>query len=181
MTDQEKEKIKDAIIDYLYDYCFNEKAHVAESGKMKYTVEAGAKFPDDDGIIDQIVNSGNPWSVKYETRNAEYGKILLDKGCVVKRFLERLKRLGLDINRFDYHHFKKCVQELCDRGFLVRNYPIVQELKLTTKGIKHYDSGTSFEQKYIDNYFIRKNNLRSKIAIWISIVALIATIIRLFV
>jgi hypothetical protein len=66
----------------------------------------------------------------------------------------------------------ECLTELINKGYIVEGFPMHWSFALTGKGVFHYSNGRSFE----DN--LKKNRL-SRIALWISIPAVIVAIIGL--
>ena len=78
----------------------------------------------------------------------------------------------------------ECIQYLCDRSFLIRDVPHQHSrnrVKLTPKGLNHYKQGASFEQNYINKSLALKNDSRSRWAFRIAVLALVVSILKIFV
>jgi hypothetical protein len=178
MTQERDEKIKDAIIDYIYDYCFVDKVKFLEGDNLKLQVDPDSNFDDDDvikSLKDSAIRSGSPLSYGFRKRTNEYCK-LSDEG-VHKRFLDKIEGIGISRNMVQKKDIDRIIQFLCDSSYLRRDAPIAEHLILTKKGINHYESGLSFLNRYQRNSQVRKASRRSIISIIIAVGSLIASIL----
>jgi hypothetical protein len=162
-----KERLKDIIIDHIYHYCYNEIVRKIKGDNAQMTFDVESKIEDDSvlkKIYDEILKSSSSIKMFYDARNQSYCKVV-DGVIVQKSFMERLlaqgfkksERLNLDI--------EEALTFLVHRSYITRNQPIENEVSLTQKGINHYTSGNSFEDK-----FIKGRN--AKIALIISIISI---------
>jgi len=179
------EKIKDIIIDYVFDYSNTEKIDLLKGDGITIEIEPGSdikKHPNW-GFINEILKNSKKIERYYSYRNKEFCQVYKleeEKSTFHSAFLKRIERLtGCDkteINDIDVI-VRESIQFLCDKSYLKRDQPNVWNIALTTKGIKHYESGRSFEDEYIKNTVLIESNKRSKHSKVISIISLIFSII----
>lgn len=75
MDKKHRERLKDIIIDYIYDYCFAEKVRAMEGGGHQMTCDVDQEFDKEFPIYKMIVGSENA-SYKYGARGVEYCKLM---------------------------------------------------------------------------------------------------------
>lgn len=172
-----KEFIKDSIIDYLYDYCHNEKVKVIKGGGYNLEIENDYPVEDDtvmSSLIEEVKNAKGIRTFGFGTRTKEYARVSTPEG-VYSSFLNRMERLGYPRKSVSKKEIDNIIQFLCDKSYLVRNLPIEYEVKLTKKGIYHYENGNSFVKDYYTFKLIRRANWISLISAIIAIISLIIT------
>ena len=177
MKQIDQEKIKDIIIDYIYDFLYQDKVKIIKSDSVNITVDPNYDIKKDEllsSLLKSAVNSGK-FKMYYGEREVSYCELVTSEG-VHHEFLNRVERLGFERNKVNLELIISLIQELCDRGFVVRNQPKTDELKLSEKGLNHYKSGNSFEQKFIEYQEVRRANRISKIAIWVAGITALITL-----
>lgn len=167
-------RLKDILIDHVFDHCFNEVVRKIESPGFKITYEDPKELEDplSQSIIESIKKSGK-LKFQYTTRDNEFCKVLVDDNTVHKSLITKLEALGFKKGKHLYRRIEKAHNELVAKSYLVRNKPIENEVKLTEKGLKHYLDGKSFEDKFIT----RRN---SNIALIISIISIVVALTALW-
>jgi len=167
-------RLKDILINHVFDHCYNEVVQRIESPGINITFEDPKELEDPvtKSLIDQAKNSGQIRGY-YTTRDKEYCKVLVNDVTVHKSLIKKLTSLGFRKGKRLYKRIEKAHDELIATSYLVRNKPIENEVKLTEKGLRHYLDGKSFE----DEYAARRNSL---IAIGISIISTLIALIALF-
>lgn len=178
------ERLKDIIIDYTYDYCFAEKICVIEGGGHRLTYDVDQKLDKDDPLYKMIVGSENA-SFKYETRNAEYCEIIKrtddNNFSILQKFRKRAERQGIltkSLSQFSKETID-AIQHLCDKSFLVRDQPIDTKIKLSEKGLKHYENRDSFEYIYFNKTLAKKADNRSKWGLGIAFFAVFVSVLHI--
>lgn len=159
------EKLKDILIDHVFDYGYNEVVQKVESPGINVTFDDPSQLQDPvtKSLIESAVKTGN-FKAFYTTREKKYCKILLGENTVHRSLIIKLETLGYKKGKKLHGDIEKAQEQLVARSFLVRNNPIKEEVRLTEKGLKHYLEGKSFE----DDYIQRRN---SDIALVISVVS----------
>lgn len=171
-----QEFIKDSIIDYLYDYCHNEKVKVIKGGGLNLEIEKDSPVDEDPvmvSLIEGVMNAKGTRTFGFGIRTIEYARVSTPEG-VYSSFLNRMERLGYPRSSVSKKEIDTIIQFLCDKSYLVRNLPIEYEVKLTKKGIYHYENGNSFVKDYYSFNLIRRAN-------WISIISAIIAVISLII
>jgi hypothetical protein len=173
------ERLKDAIIDYIYDYCFNEKVKKIEGASIKLQLDPDYDYSKDEvtqALQKTIIHSKGPFSMRYEVRNNDFCEIATENS-VHTSFLDRLERIEISRKSVTPKQINNTIQFLVDKSYLIRDQPIKTKLKLSDKAIYHYENGQSFEQRYNDRYFVRKANIISLLSLIIAAIALIISIL----
>lgn len=180
MNQLEKEKLKDILIDYSYDYLYNQKFKVLRCPGMFvkneiYPVDLRMKggfrgFHELE--IEYFKNSEGSKYIGYETNNKEYYRFSNRSTS----FCDRFERLGMKRENVPKVEIDNAIQYLCDKSYIARDQPSHLHLKLTPKGIFHYENGLSFENTYLANSAVKKANKISKISICISIFAIVMSL-----
>lgn len=172
---KKKERLKDILIDHVYDYCYNQIVQKIEGDGIKMTSEVPSLLNEEtDKIILDKLSKSKKIKMYYETRQTKYCNIILTKDDLHKSLLEKLKQLGFSKGKNLKSRVVETHNLLLNRSYFAKNQPIENEVRLTEKGIKHYLDGKSFEDEYIS----RRN---SNIAIVISISSIIIAIIAIFI
>ncbi len=174
ITKREKEKLKDILIDHVYDFCFNEIVQRIESDGIELTYDDPKLLnnPEDKALLEQIKR---PKSFRgyYTTRETEYCNIIRNENKLPKTLNDKLKLSGFSRKKSLIKNISSAQEFLIARSYFSKNRPIEDEVKLTEKGIRHYLDGKSFEDIYVQ----RRN---SNIAIIISSFSIIIALIALF-
>lgn len=171
----EKERLKDILIDFLYDYFFNQKVKVMEGDGIKLNIHPDANVDDDPvtkSLSESIKKSKNI-SLRYDLRDEKTCEVIKDKLYTHKDLTNRLQRLGFEKSDELGPLIHDSVEFLVDRSYLFRDQPIESKVGLTLKGIKHYESGQSFEDKYLQKELSVKADHRSSKSIKIAITSII--------
>lgn len=171
---KKKERIKDILIDHVYDFCYNEIVQRMEGGGHSLTFDnpTQLKDPTTKAIVDLIKNSKNVKGY-YTTRDAKFCKIITSPNSLHSTLIDKLQKSNFSKGRGLQKNIISAQDFLISRSYFVQGNPIKSEVKLTEKGIQHYLDGKSFE----DNYINRRN---SNIAIIISIGSIIIALIAIF-
>ncbi len=158
-------RLKDILINHVFDHCYNEVVQRIESPVVNLTFEDPRELetPETKYLVEQAKNSGSFRSF-YTTRNKEYCKVLINDNTVHKALIIKLTALGFSKGKKLFGRIRKAHDELVATSYLVRNKPVENQVKLTEKGLRHYLDGKSFE----DEYAARRNSI---IAIGISILS----------
>lgn len=167
-------RLKDILINHVFDHCYNEVIQRIESPGINITFEDPKELEDPatKSFVDQVRNSGQIRGY-YTTRDKQYCKVLINDNTVQKSLIKKLTALGFRKGKRLYSRIENAHDNLIATSYLVRNKPIENEVKLTEKGLRHYLDGKSFE----DEYATRRNSL---IAIGISIISTLIALIALF-
>jgi hypothetical protein len=174
----QQEKIKDVIIDYIFDFLYQDRVQFIKSDNINISVGPNYEINKDillSTLIKSAIDSGS-FNMYYGEREVNYCELVSAQG-VHHEFLNRIERLGYLRTEITLEIITSLVQELCDKGYIVRNQPKSSELKLSKKGVNHYENGNSFEQKFIQYQEVKEANKLSKRAIWISGLTLLITLI----
>lgn len=169
------EYLKDSLIDFLYDFSRNEKVTIIRGGGIELEIEKDYPMEQDEittSLINGIKKFNGKKSFFYGTRANEYAYISTADG-VMTSFLERLDRLGYPPKSVSKKEIDSVIQLLCDKSYVVRNLPDINEIKLTSKGIFHYENGNSFVKDYYNFSLVRRANLISLMSLCISILSLL--------
>lgn len=183
MKDRQKEVLKDVIIDYLYDFQHHEKVRVIKGKGLNLQVDTEVNVKQDTELY-ALIKAHEIEGVGYGYRGKEYCQIISGGAdtqfLVHSKLLDRLERIKL-IKRSDGKSHEvsllidNAIQALCDRSYLARNYPVVSEVKLTPKGIQHYEKGSSFEKDYFNQTSVKGANKRSWVSTGIAVASLLFT------
>ncbi len=174
ITKRKRERIKDVLIDHVYDFCFNEVVQRIEGGGMKLTYDDPVHLKDEATavLLDQIKKS-NKIKAYFTTRETEYCEILTEPDYLHSTLIKKLKFSGFSKGKVLLKEVLKAQEFLLARSYFASNKPIKTRVKLTEKGLRHYLDGKSFE----DNYVNRRN---SNLAIVVSAFSLIIALIAIF-
>lgn len=172
---RKRERIKDVLIDHVYDFCFNEVVQQVEGGGMKLTYNDPAllKGSTTAVIMDKIMKSENV-KAYYTTRETKYCKILTEPDFLHSTLIKKLQFSGFSKGKRLHKDVVKAQEFLIARSYFAESNPIKARVKLTEKGKRHYLDGKSFE----DNYVSRRN---SNLAIVVSIFSIIIALIAIFI
>ncbi len=174
ISKRKKERIKDVLIDHVFDFCFNEVVQRVEGGGIKLTYDdpVHLKDPTTAVVLEQIKKSDN-LKAYYTTRETDYCEILTEPDYLHSTLIQKLKLSGFSKGKSLHKQVLKAQEFLIARSYLACNNPIKARVKLTEKGRRHYLDGKSFE----DNYVNRRN---SNLAIVISVLSIIIALIAIF-
>ena len=167
MKKRQKERLKDIIIDHIYDYCYNEVVKKIKGDSANITLDAHSKIEDDpllQSIFDNLIKPSKSIKMVHDKRNENYCKVI-EGNVVHKSFMDKLLSQGFNKSKKLNEQIETALNFLVYRSYLARNLPIQIEFTLTPKGINHYTSGRSFEELYI-----KERNTR--IALTISIISI---------
>ena len=168
------ERLKDIIVDHVYDYCFNEVVMKIEGGGHKIELGGKSKIEDDPFMQDihEAIKKSGEYKAYYDKRNKKYCKIIEGKN-VFKSFTDKLLYLGFEKSDTLHVEINETIKFLIHRSYLSQNQPIDSEYSLTEKGLNHYLSGISFEDKFIQNQIATYTLIISIISIILASTALI--------
>lgn len=167
-------RLKDILVDHVFDYCFNEVVQKIESPGVNiiYDDPEGLDTPAMKQVIDTALKS-EKFSGTYTVRNVKYCEILVDNNTIHKSLSERLELLGFKKAKRLNKKIEKAQNHLIARSYLSRNKPIETKVKLTEKGLRHYLDGKSFE----DEFTARRNSI---IALVVSLISLLISGVALW-
>ena len=171
---QKKERLKDVLIDHVFDHCFNEIVHKVEADGIKINYDNPEQL--NDPVIKSLVQAAiksKSFKAYVAVRDSKYCKLLVADKTVHKSLIEKLESLGFSKGKRLYERIHKAHDFLIFRSYIVKNKPVENEVRLTEKGIRHYSDGKSFE----DNYVYRRN---SNIALSVSLTSIIIALTALF-
>ena len=173
ITKTKNERIKDILIDHVYDYCYNEKIQKLEGDgiKLEYEDPKLLEEPSMKILAEQIMKSKKIKGY-FGIRETEYCQIMSDDKLIHSSLSKKLKFSGFKKSKKLEKNIIKATDFLIARSFFSRNNPIKTEVRLTEKGLRHYLEGKSFE----DNY---TNYRHSNIGIMISIISIIIATIAI--
>lgn len=164
-----EERLKDIIIDHIYNYCYNEVVKTL----------AGEDYAEQDKIpseedpfmrkmYDAYIKPSPAVKIFHDIRTATQCRILEGK-MIQQSFSRKLLALGYrDSNELN-SEVAKALDFLVRRSFLVQKLSGISEFSLTPKGIDHFSTGKSFELVYINGRLVR-------IALILSIISFIASL-----
>lgn len=173
MNEQRLEEIKDSMVDFIYEFLKLDKQTIVKTGYGDTLHYIGsAKIDRNDPIL-----QNTKYTVTHAVPEKEYMTLIFTHHGLYAQtsFTNRLHARKLTY---------KNVEELCGildhlkaSGYVVSNRPNTDEIKLTPKGINHYEKGLSFKKDYITQRIARQSNIRSKWSLTISIVGIVIAII----
>ncbi|MBW8244403.1 hypothetical protein K1F50_16455 [Muricauda oceani] len=169
------ERIKDILIDFVYDHCYNEIVQRMEGdgSSITYDDPSALKEPRTERFVEQLTNS-KQFRAYYTTRGTEFCQIISNKQELAFGLSKRLQNSGFKIgNKLD-KQVQKVRKELIMKSYFIEGNPIKSKIKLTEKGLRHYLDGKSFEDQYL-------NRRNSNIAIVVSIFSILIAIASLFI
>jgi len=168
---REKERLKDILIDHVYDYCNNEIVHKLEGDniKLEYDNPKLLNDPVTKSLVEQIKKSKKIKGY-YKNRETKFCNLITEDNLIQSTLSEKLNFCGFKKSKNLEKNIIMAKKYLIARSYLSENNPIRAEVKLTEKGLLHYHDGKSFEDNFI-------NHLHSNVGIIISIISvIIATI-----
>lgn len=165
-----RERLKDILIDQVFDYCFNEKVAVMESNGDKISAPSFDDIPKEERLL---FSQQFPRKRYYANRKVEYCQVIFKDQGVHPKLMEKLLFLGYEKGSKLQREIESANKFLIIRSYFSENNPNKNEVKLTQKGFQHYMDGKSFE----DNFILRRN---SNWAIFISIISLVLSMMASF-
>ncbi|WP_037314679.1 hypothetical protein [Salegentibacter sp. Hel_I_6] len=174
MFKKKKERIKDILIDHVYDFCNNEMVQKMEGGGNSLTFDdpVHLKDPATKALADSISNSKD-LKLHYTTRNKEFCEIITKPDYLHSTLIKKLLDSGFSKGKNLQKKVVQAQEFLISRSYFSEGNPIKSKVKLTEKGIRHYLDGKSFEVDYI-------NRRNSNIAIVISLASILIALIAIF-
>lgn len=169
------ERLKDILIDFVYDHCYNEIVQRMEGdgSSITYDDPSVLEEPMTARFVEQLKNSKR-FRAYYTTRDTEFCQILTDKKKLSLGLSKRLENSGFKIGIKLIKKIQSAQKELINKRYFVEGNPIKSRIKLTEKGLRHYLDGKSFEDQYI-------NRRNSNIAIVISIFSIAIAMTTIFI
>ena len=78
MKKREQERLKDILIDHIYDFCFNEVVKKIEGDDDKLTLDVGMKIEDDPitSLLFNRIKKAKKIKAYHASRNQTYYKVL---------------------------------------------------------------------------------------------------------
>lgn len=175
MKSRHRERLKDVIIDHVYNQCYSEVVRVVENEPGTQTSHT-EEDPYMQKIYDTFIKPSGSVRMFHELRNAIHCR-LTDDGKVSESLSSTLRQRGFRENGPIYEDVCQALDYLVGRSYLVRNLPVKDEYTLTPKGHNHYSSGRSFE----DEWLAAAGNRRALMLSWISISIVLASLAAAFV
>ncbi|WP_282019188.1 hypothetical protein [Salegentibacter mishustinae] len=170
---KKKERIKDILIDHVYDFCNNEIIQKMEGGGNSLTYDDPVHLKDPETkVIAEYIKKSKDLKLHYTTRNEEFCEIITKPDYLHSTLIKKLLNSGFSKGKNLHKNVVEAQDFLVARSYFAKGNPIKSKVKLTEKGIKHYLDGKSFE----DNYINRRN---SNIAIVISLASILIAIIAI--
>lgn len=175
MRPRKRNRLKDILINHVFDYCYNEIVKKFESEGFNFSSDGpeGFKDPSIQTLIEHSIKRGSS-RFYHGTRDSEYCKILVKKDHTQKTLIDKLLHHGFRKGKKLYKHIENAHSFLIVNSYFAQNYHDKNEIKLTEKGLRHYLEGKSFEQDYLAN---RNSNLALILSIISIIIAMVAVII----
>lgn len=168
MKRRNKERLKDVIIDHIYNRCYNDVIRILE-GEIGNVALADSATSEDDlflrKIYDNLIRPSVSVRMFHDIRNATKCRITVGE-IIESSFQEELHALGYSKGKELNGHVFEALNYLVNRSFLAGNLNVTSEYALTPKGLNHYSSGRSFEDLYI-------KEKKSRIALMVSIVSIL--------
>ncbi|WP_148264592.1 hypothetical protein [Christiangramia forsetii] len=170
---KKKERIKDILIDHVYDFCNNEIVQKMEGGGNSLTYDDPVHLKDPETkVIAEYIKKSKDLKLYYTTRNDEFCEIITKPDYLHSTLIKKLLNSGFSKGKNLHKNVVKAQDFLVARSYFIKGNPIKSKVKLTEKGIKHYLDGKSFEDDYI-------NRRNSNIAIVISLASILIAIIAI--
>jgi hypothetical protein len=176
MANLKEEKLKDLIINFLYDYTKNEKVQIVEAGSFRFEGVNPEVEPKISEIIKEVRAHGGNVKAYYGTRESDYCVLIYtqDAGKSVPSSLRiRLEKIGLKNPKKAINVLEKNIAKLEEESYIRRDSPNTERLQLTEKGLKHYLEGKSFESEYLNHRNVRQANRFSLFSLFIALCSLI--------
>lgn len=175
MRTRKRHRLKDILINHVFDYCYNEVVKKFESEGFKFSSDGpeGFKDPSIQTLIEHSLKKGNS-KFYHGTRDSEYCKILVEKDVTQKALIDKLLHQGFRKGKKLYKHIENAHSFLIVNSYFAQNYHDKNEIRLTEKGLRHYLEGKSFEQTYL----IHRN---SNIALILSIISIMVATIAVII
>jgi hypothetical protein len=168
----QEEEIKDAIIDHIYESISLQKQTVIKTAKGEpLYVPGNGTFSVSDH---PLTKDEELKSIKSFVPDVEYVKLVKEYNGVKvldSLFFERLNNGNLPFPKAD--SILELQDLLISSGYLMNNRTDEEEIKLTPKGVNHFEKSLSFKKEFLNQETIRKANIRS----WISLIVAIASIL----
>jgi hypothetical protein len=168
LTMREHNRLKDILINHVFDHCHNEVVQRIDSQTVNISF-SNPKELDEEGnkrLLDQAKESGIKRAY-YTTRDAVYCEVLVRKTELYKTLVDRLQTLGFGKGKSLFDRIEKAHNELIATSHLARNKPIESQVKLTEKGLRHYLDGKSFEDEFASR----------RIAIFALVISLVSVVV----
>lgn len=170
LAPKKKERLKDAIIDYIVDYTKYDivQKYKSTAGSLEIYPLSGQKG---DPVIEDAINfikQGGNFEFCYDYRNKEGAVIIYKEGWVNDSLSNKLKEVGLA--GISIQEIKLAQEFLIAKSYIAKEPPFGTSYRLTEKGKSHYSNGSSFEENY-------SNKWVSRAAIYLSIASIIISII----
>lgn len=176
-----KERLKDIIIDSIFDYCENEivKKHITKSAYIETTEEIPFKENSILNIVLPRMMKSPDYRVYFDKRDKEFCAILSEDGNRIHEiFFRKLEYLGYKRNENLKKEVENIIGFLKIRSYISHDFSKKNELRLTDKGRNHYKTGESFEEIYVKGWVARRALLISGISI---IIAIISVLLSFFI
>lgn len=169
-----KERLKDLLIDHVYDYCYNEIVQRIEGDGNSLTFDDPAllDLPETARFVEKL-RMAKQYRAYYTTRDDEFCQIVPNKEDLSLRLTKRLKNSGFKSGKKMINQVLKAQNELISKSYFSEGNPIKSKIKLTEKGLRHYLDGKSFEDDYINR---RNSNIAIVISVFSIIIAILAIV-----
>jgi hypothetical protein len=165
------EELKDAIIDQLYDYLNLTKFKIIKTSGGIYSSSPELNIMDNPEFAKKI--NSEEFESGYYKSGKEYCRLLTAKGPQSGLMTKLRNR---KVPELEMATIQDAVDFLISTGYVVQNQPVTHELKLSPKGINHFEKGLSFSKDYFNQTVVRNSDRRS----WISlIIAALSVIIAI--
>lgn len=169
------ERVKDILIDFVYDHCYNEIVQRMEGdgNSITYDDPSVLEEPGIARFVEQLISS-KQFRAYYTTRHTEFCQILPNNKELSQGLSERLNNSGFKVGNNLTKKVQRAQKELITKSYFIEGNPIKSKIKLTEKGLRHYLDGKSFENQYL-------NRRNSNIAIVISIISIVIAMTSIFI
>lgn len=166
------ERLKDILIDQVYDYCYNDIVQRLEGDGNSITYDDPSLLKDEvtAKFVEQIKNSRSVRAY-YTTRDTNFCQLVTEHENIAPSLTKKLELSGIR-NKKTITQVLKAQEFLVSRSYFTRGNPKTNMVKLTEKGLRHYLDGKSFETEYIN---ARNSNVALVIS-WISIVIALSAV-----
>lgn len=169
------ERLKDILIDHVYDYCYNEIVQKMEGDGNSITYDSPSLLEDEatSRFVEKIKNA-NHFRAYYTTRDKEFCQLITTPDYISPKLIAKVEISKIRSGRNFINKVAKAQDYLIARSYFSRNNPHPERIKLTEKGLRHYLDGKSFETDYL-------NSRNSNVAIVISIISIFIALTAILV
>lgn len=175
MTKRKFERLKDILIDHVYDYCYNEIVQKMEGDGNSITYDSPSLLNEEPTarFVDQLKNAKH-FRAYYTTRDTDFCQIITPPDFISPKLSNRFDQSKIRRGTNIIKKVDKAQSYLVARSYFSINNPHPDRIKLTEKGLRHYLDGASFEIEYL-------NRRNSNIAIVVSFISILIALTAILI